>query len=185
MAPKVRITKKEILSRAVDIVREKGDGALNSRLLAKELNCSTQPVFSNYASMEELRHDVIVYANDLYQDYCKKTEASGKYINYKAKGMAYIIFAREERELFKLLYMRDRSEESIAENEADGDAAPLCGYLGLGIEEARLFHLEMWIFVHGIAVMLATGFLSYDDEFISSMLTDNFEGLKHRFGVKK
>ena len=43
--------------------------------------------------------------------------AAGKYPVYKASGMAYIRFAKEERELFKLLFMRDRTGEKIAEDE--------------------------------------------------------------------
>lgn len=33
--------------------------------------------------------------------------------------MAYISFAREERELFKLLFMRDRSQEKVEENRTE------------------------------------------------------------------
>lgn len=33
--------------------------------------------------------------------------------------MAYISFAREERELFKLLFMRDRSQERVEENRTE------------------------------------------------------------------
>lgn len=53
--------------------------------------------------------------------------------------------------------------------------------LGLSEDEAFLFHLEMWIFVHGIATMTATSYLNWDIEFISMTLTDAYEGLKHRY----
>ena len=55
MPPKVRITKEDIIHTAVEIVRRDGTGAINARVIAKELNCSTQPVFSNFATMEDLR----------------------------------------------------------------------------------------------------------------------------------
>ena len=55
---------------------------------------------------------------------------------------------------------------------------------GLDKERAKLFHLESWIFVHGIAAMLATSYIDFDEEFISETLTDMFEGLKARFGSK-
>lgn len=185
MPPRVRITKEDILNKAVEVVQRSGEDALNARMLAKELECSTQPIFSNYATMEQLRHDVLLYANKFYESYVEEKMKSGKYPGYKASGIAYICFAREEKELFKLLYMRDRSNELISENEADNVAEALCEYLGLTLDAARLFHLESWMFVHGIAVTLASGFLSYDDEMISNMLTDVFEGLKYRFGVTK
>lgn len=36
--------------------------------------------------------------------------------------------------------------------------------LGLNEDSVYLFHLEMWIYVHGIATMLATSYLEWDDE---------------------
>lgn len=85
----------------------------------------------------------------------------GKYPPYKASGMAYIRFAKEEKELFKLLFMRDRSDENITENKEE--ISPLIDLikqnLNISEEEAYLFHLEMWIFVHGVAAMAATSYL--------------------------
>ena len=60
MPPKVKITKDEILKAALGIVRKGGAQALNARALADALGCSTQPVFSNYPGMDELRADVAV-----------------------------------------------------------------------------------------------------------------------------
>lgn len=53
--------------------------------------------------------------------------------------------------------------------------------LGLNEDSVYLFHLEMWIYVHGIATMLATSYLEWDDEFISRVVTDGYEGLKTRY----
>ena len=64
---------------------------------------------------------------------------SRKYPPYKASGMAYIRFAKEE--LKQLL----KSVQQI---------------LGLDEESAYLFHLEMWIYVHGIATMLVTSYFA-------------------------
>ena len=52
---------------------------------------------------------------------------------------------------------------------------------GLSYEKAYIFHLEMWIYVHGIATMIATAYLDWEWDAISAMLTDVYEGLKHRF----
>ena len=53
--------------------------------------------------------------------------------------------------------------------------------LGISEDEAYLFHLEMWLYVHGIATMIATSYLDWDDEFISRVLTDAYMGLKYRY----
>jgi len=52
---------------------------------------------------------------------------------------------------------------------------------GVTRERAELFHLEMWAYVHGIAVMIATGFLDLEQELISRMLTDAYQGLKKHY----
>lgn len=53
--------------------------------------------------------------------------------------------------------------------------------LGLDEDEAYLLHLEMWIYVHGVATMVATSYLEWEEEFISRVLTDGYEGMKARY----
>ena len=96
--------------------------------------------------------------------------------------MAYIRFAKEEKELFKLLFMRDRSHENTDNKEENKQLLELIQQnLGINEEEAYLFHLEMWIYVHGMATMLATSYLELDEEFISRVLTDGYEGMKTQY----
>lgn len=105
---------------------------------------------------------------------------------YKAAGLAYIRFAREERELFKLLFMRDRTGEPPGEDGGVMEAMTALVSAGTGLDRDRAcrFHLEMWICVHGIAAMIATAYLEWDREMIGEMLTDTFEGLKERYRKK-
>jgi hypothetical protein len=55
---------------------------------------------------------------------------------------------------------------------------------GASEDTAKLFHLEMWAFVHGIATIVATGYLELPSDIISKMITDEYQGLMHRHGVK-
>ena len=55
MPPKVKITKEDILKAALDLLRQSGETALCARGLAAALGSSTQPIFSNFATMDELR----------------------------------------------------------------------------------------------------------------------------------
>ncbi len=181
MPPKTKITKENLVDAAVQIVRECGADALNARSLAEKLACSTQPIFSNFATMDELRLATVEAANALYEEMMRREIESGKYPPYKASGMAYIRFAAEEKELFKLLYMRDRREEMIPTEADNRMTSTVMGNTGLEKTDAELFHLEMWAFVHGIAVMIATNYLPLEWELISSILTDAYEGLKKRF----
>lgn len=183
MPPSVRINKEDIIKAAVDIIKGEGESALNARNLANRLKCSTQPIFSNFENMQQLRNAVIEYANGLYQGFLDYDMHKGKYPPYKASGMAYIRFAREESELFKLLFMRDRKGEKIKEERESIRAILDIIMKNLNISEdvAYKLHLELWLFVHGIATMVATNYLSWDIEFISEALTDAYTGLKLRY----
>ena len=186
MPPKAKVTKEDIINAAVDIVRESGSQAINARTVASVLNCSTQPIFSNFATMDELRLAVVEKADVLCQEYMQREVENKKYPIYKANGMAYIRFAKEEKELFKLLYMRDRSCELIPEatEQTDRMESIVHNNTGLSGVDAKLFHLEMWAYVHGIATMFATSFFDLDWELVSKMLTDSYQGLQKQYEVE-
>jgi len=179
LPPTVKVTKENIVDAAVDIVRQNGIEAVNARSVASALGCSTQPIFSNYPTMEHLKTAVAERAAELYRAYLRDAVASNKWPPYKATGMGYIRFATEETELFKLLYM---GKNHVGVNDADWQRAVEVQMkaTGMSVEQAERFHLEMWVYVHGIAVMIATGYLSFDTDTVSAMLTDEYEGLKSR-----
>lgn len=187
MPPKFKFTREEMIKAALEVTREQGITGLTARALAARLGCSSKPIFGLFQNMEEVQQEVMRAANDLYQSYLKEDMEKEKYPPYKASGMAYIRFAKEERELFKLLFMRDRSQERIEEGQEE--IKPLLAMikknLGLNDQEAYLFHLEMWLYVHGIAAMIATSYLDWDMEFVSNALTDGYEGMKYRFSHKE
>ncbi len=186
MPPKIKITKDEIVNTAVDIIRQRGAASINARMIASVLKCSTQPIFSNFATMDELRLAVVEKADVLCQEYMQREVESGEFPAYKANGMAYIRFAKEEKELFKLLYMRDRSSELIPQGSelTDKMESIVHNNTGLNGADVKLFHLEMWAYVHGIATMFATGFFDLDWELVSKMLTDAYQGLRKQYGME-
>lgn len=181
MPPKVKITKEDIIKTAVDLVRTEGMDAVNARAVASALNCSTQPVFSNFATMDELQEATLSAAYDIYLHFLKNEAESGKYPQYKSFGMAYIRFAEEEKELFKFLFMRDRRGKDISPSPDFTESVEMIMKANsVTKEKAELMHLEMWSCVHGIGTMLATSFLSLDSELISDILTDIYQGIRAR-----
>ena len=182
MPPKVKITKEDIIETAIELVRKNGESAINARAVAEALGCSTQPVFSNFATMEELREAVINSAYSRYLSFIKNEVESGKYPQYKAFGMAYVRFAKEEKSLFQLLFMRDRTGEDTTLSPPDFEESVqiIMKANGVSYEKARLMHLEMWACVHGIGTMLATSFLSLDFDVVSDILSDVYQGVRSR-----
>ena len=185
MPPKAKVTKEDIITAAVDIIRKDGEQNLNARTVAASLGCSTQPVFSNYATMDELKADIVERAYGIYQQCLQKEIESGKYPPYKASGIGYIRFAGEEKELFKLLFMRERSKDGQGADHAwNSVIGAVQKATDFDKEQAELFHLEIWASVHGIASMIATSYLDWDFELISQVLTDLFFGIKHQFDAR-
>lgn len=188
MPPKFKFTREEMVQAALELTREGGISTVTARALGAKLGCSAKPIFGLFENMEEVQREVLKKAGQLYQRYVQEDMSSGRYPPYKASGMAYIRFAKEEKELFKLLFMRDRSQEAVEEDR--GQLRPLLDIIqkntGLSEEDAFLFHLEMWLYVHGIATMIATSYLEWDMEWVGKVLTDGYMGLKCRCcGEKK
>lgn len=185
MPPKFKFTREEIIQAALDLTRESGIAAVTARGLGAKLGSSVKPIFSLFENMEEVQNEVLKAAEKLSQVRIRETMESGQYPPYKASGIAYICFAKEEKELFKLLYMRDRSRETFDEGDS---IKPLIEEIqkqtGLSEEDAYRFHLEMWVYVHGIATMIATSYLEWDLDTVSEVLTDAYVGLKYRFSQK-
>ena len=155
MPPKAKITKQDIVEAGLSLVRREGIEALNVRALACALSCSTQPVFSNFESMGQLEREIISAAFACYLDFIEREVKSEKYPRYKAFGMAYVRFAREERELFRLLFMRDRSGEDLSPSPDFKESVDMIAAAhGLSREVAGCIHLEMWALVHGIGIFV-------------------------------
>ena len=187
MAKPKRISPKDILDAALALVRRSGASALCARDLARELGCSTQPIFSNFASMEEVRSATLTAAYAYYGTFVEKAIAEGNYPAYKASGLAYIRFATEEKELFRWLYMRDSSTEPST--DADGlfseSVERIMAATGFDQDTAARIHVEMWAFVHGFAAMQATGFYRWDLNVVSSMATDVYTAIVAKFAKEK
>ncbi len=181
MPPKPKFSKEEIVEAAIDLVRNRGAEALTARELGNYLGISSRPIFTAFENMEDLKSSVIKECIKLFEQRCKKEIDESNFPQYKAIGSAYIRFSVEEKNIFKLLFMRDRSDELQYGHDAFN--IPLMSAMkqsGVEGNVAELLHTEMWIWVHGVATMLATGYVDWNSELISKMMTDVFTALKWR-----
>ena len=73
MARKISITKEMLIESAFDMTREEGLMQVTARRLATKTNCSTQPIFRVYSSMDQLYDEVyekaIGFFAEFYQAY--------------------------------------------------------------------------------------------------------------------
>ncbi|NLI21159.1 MAG: TetR/AcrR family transcriptional regulator [Clostridiales bacterium] len=186
MPPKIQYTKGDLLQAAFRLTRAQGLSAVNARAVARELGCSTQPIFRAFHSMEDIRREMLRMAADVYQAYLLRgNDLAPK--PYLGSGMAYILFAREERELFRLLFMRDRLSEGDADPAQDQTLEYVLGLVmqstGLDRGRALAFHRHLWVFTHGLAAMVATRYLKLEDAEVMNLLRDQYRATRLMFGL--
>lgn len=59
----------------------------------------------------------------------------------------------------------------------EGAAALTARQLGMSADTATAFHMHMWIHVHGIASMIVTHYLDWDEQHIVDTLSVEFHAL--------
>ena len=172
-----KYTKQIFIEKAVEMIRKKGFQSLGMRALADFANVSTQPLYCNFKDIDDLKDAVLKEINDIYLDFLDKEAASGKYPAYKASGMGYVNFARCEPELFKTLFMRSRkNEDGKREDEYFIETVKgVAERFNIPFENAKKFHLIMWVIVHGIATQIATEYLTLSEEDVSDILSTAFK----------
>ena len=73
MPPKAKFTREEIISAALDILRERGIEAITARELGARLNSSARPIFTLYRNMDEVLSDTVRAVRDIYnREYVQK-----------------------------------------------------------------------------------------------------------------
>lgn len=105
MPPKQKITKDMILSAGYELARKEGIESVNSRNIAKKLSCSTQPIFSSFATMEELRKGVFDFACNKFVKEVTENKDDSNFLSLTTKW--YLDLLRNEPNLYKLLYFSD------------------------------------------------------------------------------
>ena len=177
MRSKTSLTRNAFVEAAFKIVREKGLETLSARSLARELNCSTMPIYSYLKSMRSLRKKLGKKATDLLLAYQTTTRTGRVFFDM---GLGYILFARQEKNLFRLLFGRNEREgrSRLGETMTAFALGSLVKKMRddpifKGLSEGQLENIliKMWIFVHGLAFLINSGaFPTYSEDDIKEII---------------
>lgn len=176
MPPKAKITKEMILKTVLDITRQTGFEAVNARSIANKLQCSTRPIFTCYKNMDELKREFLDFAFEVYNQYVADYRASVKADSCLILPLSYVAFAREETNLFQLLFINDmdlnmtEAEDFYKEAGNEEKARIFSDSLGIEWEFGKAVFLDLFLYSHGIAVLTATGKVSFDRKNVEQML---------------
>ncbi|MBN2436560.1 MAG: TetR family transcriptional regulator [Spirochaetes bacterium] len=173
MPPLRQYTKTIILNAAFEQLRKDGMESLSARSIAKQLGSSTQPVYSAYKTMDDLKHDIRNKAREFNLNFLmQEGSTNDAFLNI---GMQYLRFMQYERQLFKLLYL-DGSDSP------DFVSAPFPdklieqmrkqNYLSqLNNESLSRLLSNMQIYTHGLATMIFSGLMPYDENHVCELLS--------------
>lgn len=176
MPPTVRFTRDAVLHAACQLMRREGMEALNARAIAKELGGSTQPIFRLFTNMEDLHRELILYVARQFQAHAEADMAQSD-SPYIQLCTTYLLYGRDEPELFKLLFMRDRVSEGQYSDQTNFGLVfnIIKKETPLDDETALRFFERTWLFIHGLAVCIATKYIPCQDErYLISMVREAY-----------
>jgi len=173
MPKSTTITKEVILEITFEMVRKEGFAVLSARNIAKQIGCSTQPIYWCYKNMGDLKTEIckkaLPYLQNIMLSYSKTDNA------FLDLGLGYVRIAYIEPALFKAFYMdnvmnvklTDIFPESQQVVEAMKNSKE---YQRLSEQEVKSSIAKAWMLAHGIASLVAAGMLVYDEEKIIEIL---------------
>ena len=191
MPPKVKFSKETIIGTALQLVREEGMASLTARALAKQLGATPRVIFGQFANMAELQAEVIGAAEMVVVEYIRKALEDEK--PFRSVGVAYILFASKDPQLFQLLF-QNPSKDPIRRFQ---DFLPMKDYsyqlvldsivadYPLNVEEAGRLYQHLFIYSHGMASMVASDIYQFSMEEVIGLLTEVCQSLIKEMVGKK
>lgn len=189
MPPKAKFSKQEIIDAALSIIETDGAQALTARSLGDKLGSSARPIFTVFNTMDEVLQETTALANSLYSSYVKK--GLNEENAFRGVGRAYIRFAKEHPKLFQLLFMQEQQQVpnlnnvlGLIDTNYKRILQSITDTYGIVEPYAHYYYNHMWIYSHGIAVLIATNVCSFSSEEIAKMLADVANGLLTKISME-
>lgn len=182
-----RIQREDIIDTAMKILIKEGSDRINARNIAKYMNCSTQPIYSEFKNMDELKCELNKEAFKYYDVKVEEYIKQNKHSEYMAFGLAMINIARDEKNLFQYLFMTkdivklDLFDESITSKIinvlAENEKIPR--------EIAIKLHEKMVMHIFGLTVLIYGGYYNCTEEDAERILNEEYEMLRLFFDHNK
>ena len=111
MPQKQRVTPEMILLAAFDVMKRDGMEGVNARSIAREAQCSTQPVFSCFSTLNDIKTEVVARAVQSYTDAIEPAFQSEQPLEDACRS--HIHFAHENPKLFLHLFINTQLGNGI------------------------------------------------------------------------
>ena len=156
-------SREQIVDAALELVREEGWSKVTTRAIAQKIGSSTMPIYSHVRSVKELEKELRVKAREIQKSFQQHPYSEHVLLNL---AFGYVVFARNEKNLFRFLYLESSDQLDLENGEGMKESFFL--EFGEDSEEGRalkelkssgqevLIHYT-WIFTHGLAMLVNAG----------------------------
>lgn len=188
MPPKAELNPEKIERASFELVRERGFDSLTARGVAQRLQCSTQPIYSLYGNIEELKRrvydKVIAFAlscMEAYQDSRNSPALNG--------AIGFLHFAKDEKQLFRTLYQSGykkydtRTDFFIVEELFLATMRHSKRLSGIPQDLLRSIFLKLNIYMIGIGTLLSSNTLELEITEATDMIREMYELLLGKEGL--
>ena len=175
MAPKVKYTKEEIVAASLEVARKKGIEAVTAREVAAELNVSPRPIFTWFDSMDELKVEVYNLAKEKYRKYIEK--GLKEKIPFLGVGKQFLMFAKKEPEMFKLIFLARPKDVSGGAMDAlkfsqDLVRESVMQIYNMDAKMADNYFRDLYLTAFALSTMLVTDDSPYTDDEMEAIFTE-------------
>ena len=175
MPPKVKFQKEEIVQAALNVARREGVGAVTAREVAKELGVSVGPIFTWFDTMEQLKGEVYALAKARYREQILR--GLDEPIPFLGVWRHYLAFARQEPELYRLLFLTRPDSISGGAMEVLRFSLELARpsimrIYNMDADTADKFFRNIWLVAFSYATLIVTEECPYTDEEILAVGTE-------------
>lgn len=182
MARKKTILKEHIIDGALRILKRDGINNLTARNVANELNCSTQPIYNEFNSMDGLKEDIVRQSDDILIN--KVFDDSNGTPNLQEVCERYVEFAASESPLFYSMYINKHNYSSrlhkrlkekllsVCDNDTDHNDC-----------STDIFWSNLYPSLYGLASLIAIGEIQLDEIDVATRV-ENYIQIAEKLGSK-
>jgi AcrR family transcriptional regulator len=158
--------RRALIDAARRLLENEGPTALSLRAVAREAGVSPAAPYHHFKDKGELLDAVAHEGWDMLNDLMTQARAKQSSVRDKltALGVAYVMFARENPALYRVMYDSSRDKEDLPDHLHSGEDSAYCQVRNTLVEagaspldevELELATTAAWCAAHGLAEMVA------------------------------
>lgn len=159
MPKNIVFTREEIIEAAFEIFKEEGLVGISARKIAAKLNCSTAPVYTSFASIEEIKDTLLNKSLRMLLAYTQEEYTSDIFLNI---GVGMLEFAKDYGIVYRTLFIENDAHQYILKEFSAENLQQMKKEQTLQLfseEELQNILDKLTVYTHGLASFICAGML--------------------------